>query len=77
MTHNILSLLSLLALAGCGQAPAGAAAQPRPVKPLVVGTPAAPVVVELFQSQVSTAEQKSAMGRRKTRPSSYTPGGVA
>ena len=43
MTHNILSLLSLLALAGCGQAPAGAAAQPRPVKPLVVGTPAAPV----------------------------------
>jgi hypothetical protein len=51
MTHNILSLLSLLALAGCGQAPAGAAAQPRPVKPLVVGTPAAPVVVELFQSQ--------------------------
>ncbi|MDV5825703.1 DUF1223 domain-containing protein [Sphingobium naphthae] len=51
MMHNILSLLSLLALAGCGQAPAGAAAQPRPVKPLVVGTPAAPVVVELFQSQ--------------------------
>lgn len=26
---------------------------------------------------MSTAEQKSAMGRRKTRPSSYTPGGVA
>jgi|GEM_PF-3472876 len=28
-------------------------------------------------ASVSTAEQKSAMGRRKTRPSSYTPGGVA
>ncbi|QVM84066.1 hypothetical protein [Novosphingobium decolorationis] len=29
------------------------------------------------KSPLSTAEQKSAMGRRKTRPSCYTPGGVA
>ena len=29
------------------------------------------------QVEVSTAEQKSAMGRRKSRPSCYMPGGVA
>ncbi|WP_395336689.1 response regulator transcription factor [Novosphingobium sp. BL-8H] len=33
--------------------------------------------VAKLTERVSTAEQKSAMGRRKTRPSSYTPGGVA
>ncbi|MEG8221601.1 hypothetical protein OSJ57_13340 [Sphingomonas sp. HH69] len=31
----------------------------------------------MFQPALSTAEQKSAIRRRKTRPSCYMPGGVA
>ncbi len=34
-------------------------------------------VVYICSNQVSTAEQKSAIRRRKTRPSCYMPGGVA
>ena len=34
-------------------------------------------MIAMIEAGMSTAEQKSAMRRRKTRPSCYTPGGVA